>query len=112
LARLVARLPEFPQTNGVATVAVRRVAVVASFACFQNVITAARIHAKVRIGKRIAELAARAIRIVITRTDAACRITEAAGALIRGRTGLAELEHTPRIATIAWRRISVVATFV
>jgi len=106
-----AGLPDFPQTHRRAAVTVRRIAVVASFAGFENVVATAWIHAEVRVCHGVAKLHAGTIGILVASANAARRITEGARALRINRTGLTKLEQTHGIAAVTSRRIAVVATF-
>jgi len=106
-----ARLEQLLQAHGVAAVAVRRIAVFASFGRFEDVIAATRIDADIRIGHRIAEFSSGAIDALVASTSVIRGITESAGALTRNRTRLAEFAETNVIASVAARRIAVVTCF-
>ena len=110
--RHVAGLSEFEQTRRAATIARRRIAVVAPFGRFDHRVSAARIHADVRHCGRIANLTRRTIRFGIASAGVIGRITETAGARRRTtRAGQTNFQQAHVVAAVITRQVAVVATF-
>ncbi len=107
-----AGLSKLLQTNIIATISPTRVAIVASFAGFENRIATARIDTNIGIWRHATKLAHRTIGIRVTRADITCWIAKSAGACrVHASTRSAEFEQTNAVATVAIHAIAVVATF-
>lgn len=107
-----ARLTQLREASGIATIARSRIAIVATFACFENAVATSRGHANIRVWRGFTELSRRTIRIRIASTFVPSRITKSAGTCrARAGTKLTEFETTNAIATIAVITIAIVASF-
>lgn len=95
----------------VAAVAVRRIAVIATFIRFDDAIATSRSNTGIRCRQDIAHIGHGTIGILIASTRAGIRIAETARANHIGHAGLSEFLEAHRIATVAGHRIAVVATF-
>ena len=104
-------MPELEFTALIATVEGHDIAVIATFARFEYEVSAPGIHAEVGISDRIAQLAGWTIGVLVARADVARGITESALANARRQTRVSELDEARHAASVARRRIAVVATF-
>lgn len=105
-----ARFAKLLGTRNIATVSGQRIAVVATFVRFEDTIAATRDNACIRIGARVADLARRAIYILVA--SANVRITQTARARRARCACFAKFNQASDIAAIAGRCIAVVTTFV
>ncbi len=108
--RCRASFAEFEQTCAGATIIAHRIAVVATFIQFENVIATTRIDAGIRIRAGIAKLYAWTIDVFITRADHC--IAKTAGANGPRGAGLSEFFEALGIAAVTIVQIAVIATFV
>jgi hypothetical protein len=107
-----AALPNFAQTGTTATVARIGIAVVASFAHFDNTIATTSRSAAIGIGDDVTELTDGTICIFVACAECADRITETTCTRLRTtRTRLTDFEKTNAIAAVAIRLVVIVASF-
>lgn len=106
------RLPELLCAPRCAAVAIGRVVVVATFRRFNDAVTTTTRNALVRIKARVADVVHRAVDVFVALARAARGITSVACTSTRKCTRLTDFQEALAIATIAGRRIAVIAPFV
>ena len=104
-------LQQLDEAHRIATIAGRRIAIVATFVHFDDAIAASRSNTAIRTRLHIAHIGHGTIGILIARANIAVRIAESARTGHIEHAGLSEFLQTHRIATVAGHRIAVVATF-
>jgi len=109
LVVVVARLAELQETAGITTVPGDGVAVVATFARFDQAVATAERDAHIMIGSRVADLLPRAIVVVVTRANIVDAVARTARAIVAVFARLVEFQQTRRTATIARNGVAVVA---